>query len=162
MASQTCLAYLTEGGKAKRYCLDQMAIFEDIDQVLTEGSAPGHMHNGHAVLEGKEATVAQAMFDSPCSHPTLGHMRRTGTHPGRIREGHFRQVHGHVLLPATTRVPAAVKKASNPEPLLVKKLGASKLVMPVPSCSLWPWIPSPWRLPTCTVVSAGGAGWELR
>lgn len=69
MASQTCLAYLTEGGEAKRYCLDQMAIFEDTDQVLTEGSAPGHMHNGHAVLEGKEATVAQAMFDSRCSPP---------------------------------------------------------------------------------------------
>lgn len=30
-----------------------MAIFEDIDQILTEGSAPGHMHNGHAVLERK-------------------------------------------------------------------------------------------------------------
>lgn len=27
---------------------------------------------------------------------------------------------------ATTRVPAAVKKASNPEPLLVKKLRASQ------------------------------------
>lgn len=38
---------------------------------------------------------------------------------------------------ATTRVPAAVKKASNPEPLLVKKLGESKPVMPAPSCSPW-------------------------
>lgn len=49
---------------------------------------------------------------------------------------------------ATTRVPAAVKKASNPEPLLVKKLGASKPVMPAPSCSPWQWVPSPWRLVT--------------
>lgn len=63
---------------------------------------------------------------------------------------------------ATTRVPAAVKKASNPEPLLVKKLRASKSVMPVSSCSPSQWVPSPWQLPTCTTVFAGGAGWELR
>lgn len=30
-----------------------MAIFEDIDQILTEGSAPRHMDNGHTVLEEK-------------------------------------------------------------------------------------------------------------
>lgn len=63
---------------------------------------------------------------------------------------------------ATTRVPAAVKKASNPEPLLVKKLEAGEPVMPAPSRSPWQRVPSRRRLPTCTVVSAGGAGWELR
>lgn len=45
-----CIAHLTEGREAERCCLDQMAIFEDIDQVLTKGSAPRHMHNGHTVL----------------------------------------------------------------------------------------------------------------
>lgn len=30
-----------------------MAIFEDIDQVLTEGTAPRYMHDGHTVLEEK-------------------------------------------------------------------------------------------------------------
>lgn len=34
---------------------------------------------------------------------------------------------------ATTRVPAAVKKASNPEPLLVKKLGTGQAVRPAGS-----------------------------
>lgn len=45
-----CLAHLTEGREVKRCCLDQMAIFVDTDQVLTEESAPRHMHNGHTVL----------------------------------------------------------------------------------------------------------------
>lgn len=45
-----CLAHLTQGGEAKKCCLDQLAIFEDIDLVLTEGSAPRHVHNGHTVL----------------------------------------------------------------------------------------------------------------
>lgn len=39
---------------------------------------------------------------------------------------------------ATTRVPAAVKKASNPEPLLVKKLGADQASYACRlSCSPW-------------------------
>lgn len=48
-----CLAHLTEGGAAKGCRLDQLAVFVDVDQVLAEGPAPGHMDNGHAVLEQK-------------------------------------------------------------------------------------------------------------
>lgn len=44
------LAHLIKGGAAKGCCLDQMAIFVDINQVLAEGPAPRHMDNGHTVL----------------------------------------------------------------------------------------------------------------
>lgn len=77
--------------------------------------------------------------------------------------GKLRVMYSFRVHTATTRVPAAVKKASNPEPLLVKKLGASKTVM-----SDTPCLPRSGSLalgrhtPTCTVVFAGGAGWELR
>lgn len=47
------LAHLTKGRAAKGCCLDQMAVFVDMDQVLAEGPAAGHMDYGHTVLQQK-------------------------------------------------------------------------------------------------------------
>lgn len=75
-----------------------MAVFEDVDQILAEGSAPRHVHNGHGVLEGKVRWL-KPWLALGAPHPTLGHVRRMGTYPGRISEGHFGQAQSHVLLP---------------------------------------------------------------
>lgn len=80
--------------------------------------------NPHRATRGQELTQAESAKDTS----------------GKLMVTYSFRVHT-----ATTRVPAAVKKASNPEPLLVKKLEAGEPVMPAPSRSPWRRVPSPWR-----------------
>lgn len=72
-------------------------------------------------------------------HPILGHVRGWGltqAESAKDTSGKLMVMYSFRVHTATTRVPASVKKASKPEPLLVKKLGASKPIMP---SSYLPW-----------------------
>lgn len=120
-----CLAHLTEGGAAKGCRLDQLAVFVDMDQVLAEGPAPRHMDNGHAVLEQKPRHQAGAwgLLHPPPRPSERMRERLTQAESAKDTSGKLMVKYSFRVHTATTSVPAAVKKASNPEPLLVKKLG---------------------------------------
>lgn len=134
-----CLAHLTEGRAAEGCCLDEIAIFVDGDEVLAEEPAPRHVDNGHTVLEQKPQHQATGwgLVPRPATRALRG-WRLTQVESAKDTSGKLRVKYSFLVHTATTRVPVAVKKASKPEPLLVKKLGAGQASYACwLSCSPW-------------------------
>lgn len=152
------LAHLTKGRAAKGCCLDQMAVFVDVDQVLAEGPAPGHVDYGHTVLQQKPRDQVRPW----CPLHLPGHVRMEA-HPGGVGKGHFRQAHGQVFLPgahshhqgSSRREEGFKPRATAGEEAEGQPSRLSLLVLPLTLAAC----PDPWQSPTCTAASAGAAGW---
>lgn len=151
-----CRTHLAEGGAAEGRRLHQVAVFVDVDQALAEGPAPRHVDDGHAVLEREPHGVRPRAGD-PASPQATRQWRLTQAESAKGTSGRLTVRYSLLVHTATTRVPAAVKKASNPEPPLVKKLGEAKPAVSAGAPAgpgTAPRAPGG-RPPTCTAAFAG-------